>query len=127
MITDRMYEADDYHLLDLSLSRDEHHTTTTPEFFTEPGTVCKVYEDEQGPIIFVKGTPVLRLDIQYVDNADIERNKAAMLAGFAALEERAKQQGFKELVFQTDSRALAIFCRREFGFSRYDGELRKVL
>lgn len=127
MVTDRMYEDADYDLLDLSLSRDEHHTTTKPEFFTEPGTVCKVYGDEQGPILFVKGSPVLRLDIQYVSNDDVERNKKAMLEGFPALEQKARENGFKEIVFQTNSRALAIFCRREFKFERYDGELRKLL
>lgn len=127
MISDRMYEDGDYHLLELSLSKDEHHKTTSPEFFTEPGTVLKVYEDEQGPILFVKGTPVLRLDIQYFDNADAERNKQAMIEGFPALVEKARAHGFREVVFDTKSRALSIFCRRQFGFTSQDGELRKVL
>jgi len=127
MISDRMYEAEDYNLLELSLSQDEHHTTMKPEFFTEPGTMCKVYEDEQGPILFVRGTPVLRLDIQYTSNDDFERNKKAMIEGFPALAQKARENGFREIVFDTKSRALSIFCRRQFGFVSQDGELRKVL
>lgn len=126
MVTDRLFDAQtDYNLLEVSLSKDEHHTTTRPEFFTEPGTVTKVYEDQQGPIMFVRGTPALRLDIQYVDNDDFERNKAAMIEGFPAFVERARVNGWKELIFNTQSRALRIFCKRQFGFKESQGELRK--
>lgn len=128
MITDRMFDAEqDFNLLELSLSKDEHHKTTTPEFFTEPGTLTKVYEDEQGPILFVRGTPVLRLDIQYVSNEDFARNKTAMLEGFPALAQKARENGFKEIAFQTNSRVLARFCKHNFGFEESQGELRKFL
>lgn len=127
MVTDRLYEDADYDLLDLSLSKDEHHTTTKPEFFTEPGTVCKVYEDEAGPILFVKGSPVLRLDIQFVDNAD-RRNMKAMLEGLPPLAQKARDNGFKEIVFNTSSPLLKAFCIKRFGFELTEGdELRKVL
>lgn len=127
MITDRMFENTDLPLLETSLAFDKHHTTTKPEFFTQEGTVCKVYEDENGPILFVKGTPVLRLDIQYVSNEDFERNKQAMLDGFPELVKRARANGFKEIMFQSDVRALKIFCKRNFGFTESSGELRKIL
>lgn len=127
MVTDRLLEESDLPLLELSLSKDEHHTTTTPEFFTEPGTITKVYEDELAPILFVRGTPVLRLDIQYVSNDDFERNKTAMLEGFPSLAQKAKEHGFKEIVFNTRSRALSVFCKRHFGFKESQGELRVML
>jgi hypothetical protein len=127
MITDRFMEESDLALLELSLSRDEHHEGTTPEFFTEPGTLSKVYEDERGPILFVKGTPVLRLDIQYVSNEDFERNKEAMLEGFPPLAAKAKANGYKEIIFESNVRALRIFCQRHFGFKESAGELRKIL
>lgn len=127
MITDRFMEEDDLSLLELSLSRDEHHKETTPAFFTEPGTLSKVYEDNRGPILFVRGTPILRLDIQYVDNADFGRNKQAMLEGFPALAQKAKANGYKEIVFESSVRALRIFCKRHFGFEECSGELRKIL
>lgn len=128
MVTDRMFDAEqDFSLLELSLSKDEHHTSTTPEFFLEPGTITKVYEDEKGTILFVRGTPILRLDIQYVSNEDFQRNKQAMLDGFPALVQRAREHGFKEIMFQTNSRVLARFCKHNFGFAESQGELRKVL
>src|ERR1700679_1136998 len=99
MITDRLYEEDDYHLLGLSLSQDKYHTETTPEFFTEPGTMCKVYEDESGPVLFVKGSPVLRLDIQFVSNDDGRRNIKVMREGLPPLAQRARENGYKEIVF----------------------------
>src|ERR1700743_501744 len=74
VITDRFIEQKDLPLLAISLENDEHHKGTTPEFFTELGTVTKVYEDELGPICFVRGAKALRLDIQYVDNNDKKRN-----------------------------------------------------
>lgn len=127
MVTNRIMEDSDLNLLETSLAADTEHVGTTPEFFTEPGTLCSVYEDGQGPVLFVRGTPVLRLDIQYVSNGDIERNKQAMLEGFPALAQRAREHGFKEVIFQTNSRALKIFVRRNFGFTESGGEMRKLL
>ena len=128
MITDRLLdEVGDRPLLELSLAKDEHHQGTEPEFFSEPGTMCKVYEDEKSPIMFVRGTPVLRLDIQYVDNDDFERNKTVMLERFADLAQKAAENGFKEIIFNTNSRALKIFVRRNFGFFESAGEMRKIL
>jgi hypothetical protein len=127
LITDRLIEADDLSTLQKSLARDESHKGTAPEFFTEPGTICKVYEDEQGPICFVRGTKALRLDIQYVDNSDGKRNMKAMLAGFETLADKARENGFMEIVFNTNSPMLAQFCKKRFGFVESAGELRRFL
>lgn len=127
MVNDRWLALEDFSLLELALSRDEHHKETTPDFFTQPGTVCKVYEDEQGPICFVRGSKALRLDIQYVDNHDRKRNLAAMLAGFGALAATARENGFTEIIFQSNSPMLKRFCAKAFGFIESDGELRKIL
>lgn len=114
-------------VLSVSLAKDEYHKGTSPEFFTAPGTVCKVYEDEIGPICFVRGTKALRLDIQYVDNNDRKRNMAAMLEGFDALAAKAKENGFTEIIFQSNNRMLKRFCVKAFGFVESDGELRKFI
>ncbi len=127
MVTDRLLEDKDLALLELSLDKDEYHKTTTPEFFLEPGTLTKVYEDELNPILFVRGTPVLRLDIQFVSNEDFERNKKAMLEGFPPLVEKARENGFKEISFQSSNRALKLFVRRHFGFYESEGEMRKLI
>lgn len=128
MVTDRLYEDEDYHLLELSLSKDEHHTGTTPEFFTEPGTMTKVYEDVHGPVLFVRGSPVLRLDIQFVSNDDGRRNIKTMLEGLPPLAQKARENGFRELVFNTSSPLLKAFCMKRLGFQETVGdELRLLL
>jgi len=127
MVTDRFLEQRDEELLELSLAKDENHQGTDVEFFKQPGTLCKVYEDEIGPICFVRGTKALRLDIQYVSNSDRKRNMKAMLEGFDKLAAKAKENGFTEIVFNTSNDLLRAFCIRRFGFEESQGELRKFL
>lgn len=127
MVTDRLLEESDLSLLELSLSQDEYHTETAPEFFLEPGTATKVYEDESGPILFVKGTPALRIDIQFVDNNDARRNIKCMSEGFPPLAAKARENGFKEVIFNTSNPLLKAFCIKRFGFVESEGELRKFI
>lgn len=126
MITDRYLEANDLDLLELSLATDEYHSNTNPEFFTEEGTACKVYEDDKGLICFVKGSPVLRLDIQWLNNSD-RRNVKVMLECFPELAQRAKENGFKEIVFNSGVDLLRKFCINRLGFTACGDELRKLL
>lgn len=134
-LTDRWIEPQDVSLLELCLERDPHHVGTRVEFFYRPGTVTKVYEDSDGPILFLRGeglelpkAKVLRIDVQYVDNAANERNRMAMLDGFPSLVEKAKRNGFNQILFFTNVRALSVFCKRELGFKEVaKGELRKYI
>jgi hypothetical protein len=122
-----MIECSDLPMLAVSLARDEHHKDTQPEFFLAPGTVAKVYEDEQGPILIVRGSKALRLDLQYIDNNDTRRNLTAMLGGFDGLVTKAKENGFQEVIFNTNSPLLETFCIRRFGFVKSGNELRKLI
>jgi hypothetical protein len=126
MITDRYLEETDLDLLELSLASDEYHSETKPEFFTQPGTATKVYEDEKGLICFVKGSPVLRLDIQWLNNSD-RRNARVMMECFPDLAARAKENGFTEIVFTSNVELLRKFCIKRLGFIESGDELRKVL
>ena len=134
-LTDRWIEPQDVPLLELCLERDPHHVGTKVEFFFRPGTVTKVYEDEEGPVLFLRGEgielkegKILRVDVQYVDNEANERNRMAMLDGFPSLAEKAKANGFTQILFFTNVRALSIFCKRELGFKEVaKGELRRDL
>jgi len=127
MVTDRFLEHRDLALLEMSLARDEHHQGTPPEFFTQYGTVCKVFEDKQGPILFVRGAKVLRLDIQFVSNEDRRRNVRAMVTGFDDLAKKAKENGFTEIIFNSNNETLRKLCIRRFGFVEGQNELRKYL
>ena len=127
MVTDRLIEAGDINLLELSLAKDEHHKDTDSSFFYQPGTVTKVYEDEDGPILFARGSAALRLDLQYVSNDDVKRNMKAMLSGFDALAKKAKENGFHEIIFTTNSEMMRRFCVKRFNFIESPGELRRFL
>jgi len=127
MITERPIEASDEELLTASLAKDEYHKGTDPLFFVANDTVCSVYSDDTGPILFARSAKALRVDIQFVDNNDRKRNFHAMLGGFAELVNRAKQSGFTEVIFNTDNPALKAFCVKAFGFSESGNELRKII
>ena len=127
MVTDRLIEAGDESLLKEALARDEYHKDTNPEFFVAPGTMCKVYSDESGIILFARGSKALRLDLQFVSNEDKRRNLKAMLGGFSELVNRAKENGFAEVIFNTSNESLKKFCIKAFGFVESAGELRKVI
>lgn len=115
-MTDRLMTSLDETRLAFSLAADEHHFTTPVEFFTQEGTVTKVYEDERGPICFARVTKSLRLDIHFMDNEDTKRNAASLLQGIGPLVEQAKANGFTELVFTTNVEKLKDFCVRVFNF-----------
>ena len=127
MITDRPIQPEDEELLAASIAQDEYHRDAKPEFFVAPGTECKVYSDEAGPILFARVSKALRIDLQYCDNADRKRNFHAMLGGFAGLVLRAKESGFTEVIFNTSNDALRKFCVRVFGFEESGNELRKII
>ncbi len=132
-LTDRWIEPKDISLLEMCLERDPHHAGTKVEFFYRPGTVTKVYEDDAGPILFLRGEGldlpegrILRVDVQYVDNFANERNRMAMLDGFPRLVEKAKLNGFNQILFFTNVRVVSVFCKRHLGFKEVsNGELRK--
>lgn len=122
LITDRWITPDDYMVIDFSLRRDQYHQETKPEFFFETGTFCKVYEDDSGPIMFVRGAKSLRLDIQFVDNRDFKSNRKVLLEEFPKFAKQCKEAGFKELVFDTTSPLLKRFCINKLGFEEIVGD-----
>lgn len=128
MIEGRVINEDDIIDLEISLSNDEYHKGTTAEFFYAPGTACTVYSDENGPIMFLRGTKALRVDIQFIDNDDRARNAKVLIEGFDKFCENARNNGFTELVFNTTSNLLEEFCKSKLGYSIVEGkELRYFL
>jgi hypothetical protein len=127
MVTDRFLEHRDLPILEKSLAHDVHHQGTPPEFFTQEGSLTKVYEDAEGVILFARASKAIRLDLQYVSNEDTRRNMKAMLTGFDELAKRAKENGFLEIIFTSNSPMMRKFCVRRFGFIEEQNELRKHL
>ena len=128
MITDRFITEEDVLLLGLALAKDEHHQGTEVEFFYQPGTLCKVYEDDLGPVLFARASKSLRLDLQYVSNSDAKRNLKVMMSKFPELVEKARENGFNEICFVTDSPLLKKFCEKHLGFEAVAGhEMRRFI
>lgn len=137
MITSKFITEDDYDILKESLKKDEYHFDTPPEFFYEQNTVCSIYSDEEGPILFVRGKPieygtyshlVIELDIQFLNNSDARRNLKAMLEGFSELETKAKDNGFIGFLFTSNQPFLKKFCIKRLGFEEViDSILVKIL
>lgn len=133
MITNRYIEEKDYPLLSESLAGDEFHQGTGLDFFLEPNTVCSVYEDENGPVLFVRGKPIIhenivmiQLDIQYLDNLNSKRNMKTMLEGFPSLALKAKENGFTGFFFESNVPLLRKFCIKRLGFQKYGDLLVKL-
>jgi hypothetical protein len=131
MITTRFITQDDYPLLCKLIMLDEYHSKdTSPSFFYEDGTICTVYEDDAGPILFLRGKSIvhegigmIQLDIQYVDNKDGKRNLKAMSEGFPVLESNARENGWSGFFFTSTSPLLRKFCVKRLGFKEHDSEL----
>jgi hypothetical protein len=120
---DRFITPEDYLTIDFSLKRDQYHTGMKPDFFFTPGSFCKVFEDDDGPIMFVRGVKALRIDIQFVDNRDFERNKAALAKeNFDSFADNCRGAGFKELIFNTTSPLLKRYCKTVLGFNVVEGD-----
>lgn len=128
MLNDRFINEQDLPLLEASLENDQYHTTTNSDFFTKEGTLTKVYELDEKPVLFCRACKCLRLDIQFVNNGDIQANRTVMLEGFPLLVEQAKKNGFAEVVFNTTNPLLKRFCIKKLGFEAIEGdELRRIL
>lgn len=124
----RSLSKEDIPFLDFTLEGDTEHPGLKSSFFQQEGTLTNVYEEEgYGPVCYVRGCAVLRLDIHYCNNQDARRNMKTMLEGFPLLAQKARDNGFSEVVFQSDSPLLRSFCIKRLGFVESAGEMRKVL
>jgi hypothetical protein len=122
----RPIEERDRQILEQSIAKDAWHSETTKaDFFYDKRAVVTVFEDE-APIMFVKGSTVLRLDIQFCDNEDY-RSNAAALQELSKVIETSKAAGFSEIVFQSSSELLRKYCVKHFRFEPIEGELVRYL
>lgn len=122
----RNIDETDKSLLAVMIANDEHHKdTTTPAFFFEEGTKCLVYEQEEHRL-FARLSNALRLDLQF-NNNDKLFNAKTILAHFSGLMKWAKDKGFSEIIFCSNSPELIAFMQKRFGFESLTNEYRIVL
>jgi|SRR5580658_4834665 hypothetical protein len=124
----RWIKPEDKEILEESLRHDVYHQGMGPEFFYQNGSFTTLYEDVDGPVMAVRGTKSLRVDVQFMNNRAYERNKKALIENFAVTVEQAKKAGFTEITFFTDSPLLKRFCKQTLGFEDVPGdELRYII
>src|ERR1700677_4187886 len=101
------------------------HQNNTWDWYDEAGTKTVVFEDDAGGVLVAKFTPCLKIDVDFAGDAEPPRIARALSEALSEMGEQAKQQGFKQVSFDSQSPKLIAFCER-LGFVK-SNELRKVL
>jgi len=115
MLRVRRVTEDDKPLLDAAAMADPYHAAAglTGEHWA--GSDSIFYEDDSGPVVALKTTNVARVDIQFL-TADHVRNAHALVAGFYRYVEVLRNRKITEIVFNTNSPAVARFFQKRFHF-----------
>lgn len=110
----RNVEEKDQDLLNRAALADPYHKAVglTGEHWAKDSIL---YEDELGPVVALKTTNVVRVDIQFLTQ-DKLRNASALVAGFWKYAELAAKRGVKEIIFNTESPEVAHFFQKRFHF-----------
>jgi hypothetical protein len=125
-ITSRPLEHKDLDMLQRALDQDQYEHADK-EAYTQNGAYSEVYEDEQGPIGVLRYTKTLRLLTVWCDNKDRIRNGASVIQAITDAVTKAKESGFTDIIFNTQSPTLAKFCVDKLGFEESKGEYVKYV
>ncbi len=116
--------------LDQIISNDPFHKNVlTSDFFMMPGTYTERYDLDGKPVLYVRATKSLRIDLQFVNCDDKRSNAKVMLEKFNELVKQAKASGFTEIYCNTASSKLSDFCVKHLGFIKINDKdvLRKLI
>lgn len=127
MITSRPLAKEDIPMLQQAIDDNTFHQDQKVEYYIGPDMFTKVYEDEAGPIGVLRYTKTLRLCTVWCNNRDRVRNGTATIKAIEDSVEMAKQSGYTEIIFKTNSPMLAKFCTTKLGFEESQGEYRKEI
>lgn len=83
---------------------------------------CETVRDENGPIVFVKFTKSLRISVVWADSENHHRNAQAIVLGIKDAVEKARGQGYTEIIIQTNVPKLANFLTRVIGMRKSGDE-----
>lgn len=125
-MTLRKLQESDRTLLAQWIAADEFHKDISTDLFFEPGTETLVFVDEYGPILFVNLAKAIRSFVQFAPEAEA-RTRVALPEAFNFVAQRGKKAGFREIIFESLSRPLILFCRRYLGFHKSPNEYNTVL
>jgi hypothetical protein len=118
MLKARKVVPEDRAMLDAAAEADPYHRAAGLTGKHWDGAIW--YDDEVGPVVALQTTTVVRADIQFLTQ-DRERNRNALLEGFAAYIGILQKRGVKEVIYSTDSVAVVNFFRRRFKFRHLGG------
>ncbi len=107
------------------IQAEPEHASNTFDWYTGDGAKSVIYEDSDGQVLVAKFTPCLRVDIDFNPTASASRIGRAVASGLKETAESARQQGFKEFVFESRSPKLIAFCKA-LGYEESPG-FRKVI
>lgn len=108
------------------MAADEYHKNSSPDLFFDVDTETIVFEDGNGPVLYVNLSRVLRAFVQFAPNGE-ERTRVALPEAFAFVKERARKSFFRELIFESVSPKLIAFCRKRLGFKKSSDEFKAYL
>jgi hypothetical protein len=97
------------------MAQDADHKTLDPAAFWEPGTESFALEDEDGTVMYVRCSNVMRIDIQFDTDAR-DRTRAMLREGFEWLKGEAKRRSYREMIFDSVAKPLIWFCMKTLGF-----------
>lgn len=115
MLTVRKVREADRPLLDAAAEADPFHKAggLTGEHWAGPDSIF--YEDEIGPVVALKTSNIVRVDVQFLTQ-DKARNANALIAGFYAYVGILHKRGVREIIFNSDSPEVAHFFQKRFRF-----------
>lgn len=108
------------------MAADEYHKLTPPDLFFDENTETMVFEDENGPILFVNLSRALRAFVQFAPGQE-ERTRVALPEAFAFVKGEARKTFFRELIFESVSMPLIAFCKKRLGFRASPNEYKTYL
>lgn len=111
-------------MLEKWIADDPEHVGVSADFFYAPNTTGYVFEDEHGPVLILRASRCLRIDMQFQQN-QAERTAKTLKWGCAWLEDKAKRAGFVEMAFESMFPPLMRFCTRHLGFKAQKGDFIK--
>jgi hypothetical protein len=115
MLTVRAVQDTDKPLLMVAAEADPYHVAAGITGERWAGKDSIFYEDEFGPVVALKTSNVVRVDIQFLTQ-DKKRNGDALVAGFYSYVGILQKRGVTEIVFNTESPEVAHFFQKRFHF-----------
>ena len=120
-MTSRPLNSSDIPMLEQALVADEFPHSSS-RYYMEDKSYSEVYENDNGPVGVLRYSKALRLVAVFRDNSPSVQNAKTVIKMITDAVKRAKDSGFSEIIFNTQSPALAKFCVDKLNFVESKGE-----